>query len=176
MTALEVADTIRICWDSASPRAGQLILRSKGVWHYGVVVSDLRAVSWGPVARGKWFALGQLEVHPLEQAFAVATQVPYLPKPQIYANLLASVPAFHHVWHYGFHGWNCEHWARLVVSGDPVSYQLAQTGWGIFDVFGVLRRHRTAKQHLDYHLANLSSLPPVTPNRSQQPTAGRCDD
>jgi len=159
MTALELDDNIRDRWDPVSLLAGQLILRPSGVWHYGVALSDSYAMSLGPVRSG-WFALGQLEVHPLDEAFSVATQVAYLAKSEIYANLLASASAFHHVWHYGFQGWNCEHWARLVVSGDPISYQLAQTGWGVFDIFGVLRRHRTAKQHLDYHVANLSLVPP----------------
>jgi hypothetical protein len=166
MTASEVANTIRACWDPASPRAGQLILRPETVWHYAVTLSDSHAVSWGPVMLRRWHALGQLEVHALEDAFSTAVDVPYLAKPQIYANLLASVPAFHQIWHYGVHGWNCEHWARLVVSGDPISYQVAQTLWGVLDIFGVLHRHRTAKRHLDYHVANLRLVPPVTPNQS----------
>ena len=100
---------------------------------------------------------GRLSVHAIDAACRDVTNVNYLPLAEIYRNLLASVSAFHQVWRYGVHGWNCEHWARLVATGDPVSYQVAQTGWGIFDVFGVLRRHSGAKAYL---ASRCRDLPP----------------
>jgi len=28
------------------------------------------------------------------------------------------------MWLYSLIGWNCEHWARLVTTGQPISYQM----------------------------------------------------
>jgi len=95
---------------------------------------------------------GRISVHPIDPACRDVTNVHYLALAEIYRNLLASVAAFHHLWRYGIHGWNCEHWARLVATGDPVSYQVAQTGWGVFDIFGILRRHGSARDHLAAHM------------------------
>jgi hypothetical protein len=50
---------------------------------------------------------------------------------------------------YGIQGWNCEHWARLVVSGEPISYQIKELGLGIFDLFGVLHSTGEAIQRLN---------------------------
>ena len=48
---------------------------------------------------------------------------------------------------YTVQGWNCEHWARLVVSGEAVSYQIR----GPLDLFHTLRRHGGAEAHLEAH-------------------------
>jgi hypothetical protein len=98
---------------------------------------------------------GRLSVHAIDAAYRDATNVNYLPLAEIYRNLLASVSAFHQVWRYGVQGWNCEHWARLVATGDPVSYQVAQNWLGIFDFFGSLRRHSGAKAYLASHCRDL---------------------
>jgi hypothetical protein len=79
-----------------------------------------------------------LVIHDLGPEFRDAVHVPYLPQAEILQNVIASVPAFHCQWNYGFQGWNCEHWARLVVSGQPISYQVKEQGFGLFDAFGVL--------------------------------------
>jgi hypothetical protein len=87
--------------------------------------------------------------------------------------------AFHHLWHYGVHGWNCEHWARLVVSGDPVSYQFAQTGWGILtfsECYGAIAQRRSIWTTMSQSSTqNICSAATVKPNQSLQPTAGRSD-
>ena len=101
------------------------------------------------------WGIGRLVVHPIHPSCREVINVDYLSLAEIYPNVLASVSAFHHVWRYGVHGWNCEHWARLVATGDPISHQVAQTGWGVFDIFGVLRRHSSAKAHLASHLRDL---------------------
>ncbi|SRR6266404_2096393 len=144
-------ETIRSEWRSHSPRAGRIIHHCCGIWHYSVALSDSSAVSWGPHQKGMWGS-GRISVHPIDPACRDVTNVHYLALAEIYRNLLASVAAFHHLWRYGIHGWNCEHWARLVATGDPVSYQVAQTGWGVFDIFGILRRHGSARDHLAAHM------------------------
>jgi hypothetical protein len=89
--------------------------------------------------------------HSLGAEFKDAVKVPYLSKDEILENLIASVPAFHYKWKYGFQGWNCEHWARLVVSGQPISYQVKKQGFGAFDLFGVLYFRDEAIKQLNKH-------------------------
>jgi hypothetical protein len=129
---------IKANWEPSSGKAGILVQRFDGFWHYGVALSKNKVISWGPCEKGNPYCKGQLTVHGLEQSFKDAIHVPYLKQADILQNLITSVPAFHHQWLYGFQGWNCEHWARLVVSGQPISYQVKEQGFGIFDVFGVL--------------------------------------
>ncbi|HEY9750046.1 MAG TPA: hypothetical protein V6C63_15280, partial [Allocoleopsis sp.] len=96
------------------------------------------AISWGPIKALQLYHPGSLVVHELGHEFKDAMQVSYLSKDEILENLIASVPAFHNKWKYGVQGWNCEHWARLVVSGKPISYQVKEQGLGVFDVLGIL--------------------------------------
>jgi hypothetical protein len=158
----ELLASINERWDPTSPRCGRLIQRLNRVWHYSVALSDSWAIEWGPEGGPGLAGEGRLTVHSITPEFFDTKKVAYLPLPDIYANLIASVTAFHGAWRYGMHGWNCEHWARLVVSGEAVSYQVAQTGWGIFDILRVLRRHRGAEQHLATHRA-LAAVAHVQP-------------
>jgi hypothetical protein len=57
-------------------------------------------------------------------------------------------PAFHNKWHYGVQGWNCEHWARLVVTGNPICYQTKEMLFGIFDL-GALNYRSEAIEELN---------------------------
>lgn len=134
----ELIEKIRQCWNPLSKRSGTLVQRFDGLWHYGVALSDTSAISWGPRETSKLYDKGCLVIHCLGYEFRDAVQVSYLLKDEIFENIIASVSAFHNKWNYGVQGWNCEHWARLVVSGQPISYQIKEQGFGIFDVFGVL--------------------------------------
>jgi hypothetical protein len=75
----------------------------------------------------------------------------HLPLPEISDNLIASATAFHRKWLYWVHGWNCEHWARLVTTGEAKSYQVRKVFVDIFD----LRRNREAESRLDKHKKRL---------------------
>ena len=149
----ELLASINERWDPPSPRCGRLIQRLNWVWHYSVALSDSWAIAWGPEHDNRPADEGRLIVHSLTPEFSDAQQVAYLPLPDIYGNLIASVSAFNGEWRYGLQGWNCEHWARLVVSGEAVSYQIAQTLFGGLDALGILRRHRGAERHLATHRA-----------------------
>ncbi len=138
LTDNELIEEIKRCWNPWSSRAGILIQRFDGFWHYGVALSDNLAVSWGPIKASQVHNQGFLDVHECGHEFRNAIQVPYLTKDEIFKSLIASVSAFHNKWDYGFQGWNCEHWARLVVSGQPISYQVKEQVCGMFDAFGVL--------------------------------------
>jgi len=135
----ELIKQIQQCWNPSLIRSGLLVQRFENYfWHYGVALSSTSAISWGPIQASQMYHRGCLNVHELGSEFRDAIQVPYLEKDEIFKNLIASVPAFHNKWEYGFQGWNCEHWARLVVSGQPISYQVKEQGLGSFDAFGVL--------------------------------------
>ncbi|HEY9853524.1 MAG TPA: hypothetical protein V6D28_28900 [Leptolyngbyaceae cyanobacterium] len=134
----ELIEKIQGCWNPLSKRSGTLVQRFDGFWHYSVALSDTSAIAWGPSQAGQLYNRGCLRIHELGDKFKDAISVPYLNKDEILENLIASVLAFHNKWKYGVQGWNCEHWARLVVSDQPISYQVKEQGFGIFDVFGVL--------------------------------------
>lgn len=125
--------------------------RFDGFWHYGVALSDTQAISWGPCEEAKPYYTGRLRVHPLGSEFKDAVSVAYIDKAEIFKNVMASVPAFHHKWNYGLQGWNCEHWARLVVSEQPISYQVKDQLFGMFDLFGVLHCRGEAIAHLNQY-------------------------
>jgi hypothetical protein len=143
----ELLASINERWDPTSPRCGRLIQRLNRVWHYSVALSDSWAIEWGPEGGRGLAGEGRLTVHSITPEFFDTKKVAYLPLPDIYANLIVSVTAFHGAWRYGMHA---------------VSYQVAQTGWGIFDILRVLRRHRGAEQHLATHraLAAVAHLQP----------------
>ena len=156
----EILDRIEQHWDPTSPRCGRLIQSFMLVWHYSVALSGSWAIAWGPKGGNRLAGDGQLTVYSIAPELFDTQHVAYLPLPDIHANLIASVTAFHGAWRYGVQGWNCEHWARLVVSGEAVCHQVAKSGLGLLDVFGVFRRHRGAEQHLAMHRA--LSAPPLS--------------
>ena len=124
-------------WNPSS-RAGCLVRRFQGIWHYGIALSETRAISWN--------TNNQLNIHDLD-SFADVAKVRRLRERQIFANLIASVYAFHSSdWFYSLSEWNCEHWARLVVSGEAISGQVAVTVVGI----PFHARNHDAEQKLAY--------------------------
>jgi hypothetical protein len=145
----ELIKEIQRCWNPLSERSGVLVQRFDGFWHYGVALSNTSAISWGPSKAVQLYHQGCLVIHGLGREFKDAIQVSYLSKDEILKNLIASVQAFHNKWEYGFQGWNCEHWARLVVSGQPISYQVKEQGFGLFDAFGVLQFRSEAVDQLN---------------------------
>lgn len=150
-TEQELISDIRRHWNPTANRAGRLVQKFHGFWHYSVALSNTSAISWGPAQQLRPYAQGCLSIHHLDQEFRDAIHVPYLSQDEILKNLIASVPAFHHQWQYGFQGWNCEHWARLVVSGQPISYQVQQEGFRLADACGVLHFRGEAISHLNHY-------------------------
>jgi len=149
LTDNELIKEIQQRWTPSSTRSGILVQRFDGFWHYSVALSDTLAISWGPIKASQVYHRGCLNIHELGREFRDAIPFPYLSKNEILKNLIASVPAFHNKWEYGFQGWKCEHWARLVVSGQPISYQVKEQGFGLFDAFGVLHFRGEAIKQLD---------------------------
>ena len=92
-----------------------MVSRFQGYVHFGVALSDVWAISWNDS--------DSLEFERTD-FFSESNEVSDLRERQIYANLIASVPAFHTSdWSYSLSEWNCEHWARLVVFGEAISRQ-----------------------------------------------------
>ena len=140
---------IQQSWNPKSNRSGRLIQRFDGVLHYSVTLSDTCAIAWGPSKNLKIYSEGCLQLHEINLKFTETQSVKYLKKCEVFENILASVAAFHHKWKYGVQGWNCEHWARLVATGHPISYQVKESGFGIFDLFGVLHDRQEAIEQLN---------------------------
>ncbi|MBD2096959.1 hypothetical protein H6F90_17805 [Trichocoleus sp. FACHB-591] len=150
----ELVKELKQCWNPLSIRSGTLVQRFDGVWHYSVALSDTSAISWGPSEALQLYHQGSLVIHELGPEFKDGIQVPYLPKAEIFKDLTSSIPAFHRKWKYGVQGWNCEHWARLVVSGQPISYQVKEQGFGVLDAFGVLHFRGEAIEQLNKYKFN----------------------
>jgi len=146
-TTAELIAAIQQRWEPTSQRCGRLVQSRRLVWHYSVALSNAWAIAWGPEGGNRPAGDGCLTIHELTPEFIDAHSVAYLPQSDIYDNLLASVIAFHGRGRYGVQGWNCEHWARLVVAGEAMSYQIR----GPLDLFHILRRHKGAESHLAAH-------------------------
>ena len=119
----EMIKAIEQHWRPSDERCGRLIQKPGGlVTHYGVALSNHKAMAWGGVELG---SKGCLVIHDIGPEFSDTQWVMHLPLDQIKHNLLGSVAAFHNeMWLYSLIGWNCEHWARLVTTGQPISYQM----------------------------------------------------
>jgi len=146
-------------WTPQDGRCGRLVQRhiKPRVWHYEVALSDSWTISWGPKG-GIWIAgPGRLKVRRIHLKCCNTPDIIHLPLPQIYTNLIGSVTTFHRKWLYGVHGWNCEHWARLVTTGKAKSYQVKEFG---VDIVGA-RRNRVAESRLRKHIfeSRLRSFP-----------------
>jgi eukaryotic-like serine/threonine-protein kinase len=139
-------------WKPSDRRAGQLIQRRTAVWHYSVALSNRKAVSWC----GELHQSGMLVVHDIIPEFTDTVNVVYMPKDRVLENVISSVSAFHNVWRYGW-GWNCEHWARLVTTGEPKSYQLDTVVFGLLGLFGFSYREEAIPQ-LAGHVSSLDRL------------------
>jgi hypothetical protein len=126
-----LVDALKKVWKPDDERCGHLVQRHEVVWHYSVALSNDMAVAWG----GAPHHTGSMRMHAIDPRFTDTINVTYLPIADIYLNLLGSVLAFHENWNYGV-GWNCEHWARLVSTGQPKSYQVSQCLLGILDMLG----------------------------------------
>ena len=128
----ELRQQIQSAFDSRSMRAGRLVqCPAFGYIHYAVALSDSFVISWGPEGGQAAHGLGVFTVGALTSDYMDSVSVPYRPRPDIRADLLASASAFHRQWDYCVRGWNCEHWGRLVVAGEPLSYQCRKSYFGL---------------------------------------------
>ncbi|MEH2243224.1 serine/threonine protein kinase [Nostoc sp.] len=126
--------------DYSSSNAGLLIHhrehRNDPALHYHVTISDTHAFNFG----GNGFA-----VFPIPKKAHVAKSVKLLDRKEVLDRCLIAYQLFKD-WHYGILGWNCEHFARLVTTGEAISYQVKKSHLGFLNNNGY---HTLAKEMMD---------------------------
>jgi hypothetical protein len=97
------------------------------ILHYSVQLNDRESLAWEPIHGDRQKDLGRLAIWPIDwHRFQPAQWVTHLPKTQIQAAMHGSIDRFHEQWQYELFRFNCEHWARLVTTGDCCCYQIKE--------------------------------------------------
>jgi hypothetical protein len=126
---MHIADEILREWDADMPTSGHLFYQQFGpgrmLAHIAVRLSWKKVICWRERSLGApgYLAISDYETPAGEDRFHRIRDARCLKKDVILKSLLASCECFHERWIYSLWGWNCEHWARLVATGDPVSFQ-----------------------------------------------------
>lgn len=125
--------------DYSSSNAGLLIHhrehRKDPALHYHVTISDTHAFNFG----GNGFA-----VFPIPKKAYVA-KLKLLNRKEVLDRCVIAYQLFKD-WHYAILGWNCEHFARLVTTGEAISYQVKKSPLGFLNNNGY---HTLAKEMMD---------------------------
>jgi len=109
--------------DLSSPFFGRLLNWSHGwselsIWHYGIGLSSDTIFDTGR---------GLCVFKPdFEPKFVIGVEEVHFSPTKTVQRLLHALDVFKD-WQYGLLGWNCEHLARLVATGDPVSYEVLKS-------------------------------------------------
>nr|WP_236117307.1 protein kinase [Hassalia byssoidea] len=126
--------------DYNSSNAGLLIHhrehRKDPTLHYHITISDTHCFNFG----GNGFA-----VFPIPRKAKRAVHVKLLDRKDVLDRCLIAYQLFQD-WDYGILGWNCEHFARLVTSGEAISYQVKESPLAFFNNNGYNPR---AKEMMD---------------------------
>jgi hypothetical protein len=134
-------------WNPSSRYCGKLLRLFLGVWHYSVGLSNSSVIFLGPPSiqlRGT----GHLFFGQLLRGYREPRDIGYLSQEQVRENITRSITAFHGTLAYSVGQWNCEHWARLVTTGDPVSHQVGGIPFGVAQKLGGYFRHPSAARVL----------------------------
>ncbi|ERT08328.1 hypothetical protein M595_1747 [Lyngbya aestuarii BL J] len=103
--------------DYNSQNAGLLISQRDVANHFHITISDTHCFNFG----GDGFA-----VFSIPQNAEILSTVKLLNRQQVLDRCLIAYELFKD-WDYGFLGWNCEHFSRLVTTGVAVSYQVKES-------------------------------------------------
>ena len=122
--------------DYQSPNAGLLIHHWDGIWHFHITISETHAFGFGE----NGFAI--YTIPPNSQQ---VTKIKLLTKQEVLDRCLIAYQLFKE-WQFGLLGWNCEHFARLVATGEAVSYQVKHSVLGVLNHGGY---HPLAKKLMD---------------------------
>lgn len=126
--------------DYKSPKAGLLIHHKESssdlALHYHITISDTHAFNFG----GNGFAVFRIPT----VSYRVES-VTLLPKKEVLDRCLIAYELFKN-WDYGLLGWNCEHFARLVTTGEAISYQVKESILAFLNNNGY---HPLAKEMMD---------------------------
>ncbi len=94
--------------------------------HYSIQLNDTDSIAWEPTHGGREKDTGRLAIWSIDWQRFQADQAKHWRKEQIHNALHLSLKEFHENWHYELYRFNCEHWARLVSTGECRCYQIAE--------------------------------------------------
>lgn len=111
------------------PHYGRLLqhrdLHDSNTLHYSVQLNDSESLAWEPVRSGKQKDTGRIAIWSIDWNRFQPDQARHWEREQINQALHVSMKEFHENWHYELYRFNCEHWARLIATGDYRCYQIA---------------------------------------------------
>jgi hypothetical protein len=127
----------------AHPHYGRLLQhrdrQNPNILHYSVQLNDWDSLAWEPIHSGKEQDTGKLAVWPIDWDRFQVDRTPPQTREQVNRSMHISVDEFHDKWQYELYRFNCEHWARLVSTGDCRCYQIAEfKKWERIPVLGLL--------------------------------------
>jgi hypothetical protein len=115
---------------------------SDGFWHYGIGLSDEYIFDLG----------ANLDVfHKKHRKIKFVEKIRQFSPDKTIQRLIYAVCCFKD-WHYGFLGWNCEHYSRLVATNVAISYQVKKSPLAFLNHGGY---HPTAVQKFTDYLNHL---------------------
>ena len=98
--------------------------KNKKVLHYSVQLNDTESLAWEPVHSDRQKDQGEIDIWKINKHFHPAKYVHHWSRNKIIQALHISVDEFHKNWQYELFRFNCEHWARLVTTGDCRCFQI----------------------------------------------------
>ncbi len=124
------------------PHYGRLLqqrdLHNPNILHYSVQLNDRESIGWEPIQAGKGKATGKLAIWEIDWHRFQPDRSPHWHGEWIEKALHLSVREFHENWQYDLYRFNCEHWARLVSTGDCRCYQIAEVKkWQQIPILGI---------------------------------------
>jgi hypothetical protein len=113
------------------PHYGRLLhhrdLQNPKILHYSVQLNESDSIGWEPVRCDRQKDTGRLAIWSIDwNRFQPAKWVTQWERERINRALHVSVKEFHECWQYELFRFNCEHWARLVATGDCRCFQIAE--------------------------------------------------
>jgi hypothetical protein len=112
------------------PHYGRLLqhrdLQNSNIFHYSVQLNDFDSLAWEPIQSGGVKDTGRLAVWAIDWHRFQPDLTEPQDRQQIKNALHISIQEFHQNWQYELFRFNCEHWARLVSTGDCRCYQIAE--------------------------------------------------
>ncbi len=114
----------------AHPDYGRLLQHrdrnNPNILHYSIQLNDWDSLAWEPICVGKEKDTGRLAVWQIDWNRFRVDQTRSQNREQVNRSMHVSVNEFHKKWQYELYRFNCEHWARLVSTGDCRCYQIAE--------------------------------------------------
>jgi hypothetical protein len=126
------------------PHYGRLLhhrdLQNPSILHYSIQINDFESLAWEPIHSDRQKDTGRVAIWHIDwYRFQCAKWVNHLEKEQIKRALHISVNQFHEHWQYELFRFNCEHWARLIATGDCRCFQIHEfKKWQQIPVLGAI--------------------------------------